>query len=129
MAKFQYDKDLCRINPCGLSSTVRSVICSLQSAVCSLQSAVCGLQPAVCKCQTPGRIRFAEAARDILNNFEILLAVLFPNNTTSRAITYTNCTPLGSIAITNQLVNWQSGIFSPLVISGCQHPAFYNYNY
>ena len=27
---------------------------------------------------------YAEAARDILNNFEILLAVLFPNTTTCR---------------------------------------------
>ena len=30
------------------------------------------------------------AARGILDNFEISLAVLLPNTTTSRAITYTN---------------------------------------
>ena len=35
-------------------------------------------------------ISLAEAARDILDNFEIFLAVLFPKTTTSRAITYTN---------------------------------------
>ena len=38
----------------------------------------------------PSIINKAEAARGILNNFEILLAVLFPNTTTSRTITYTN---------------------------------------
>ena len=38
----------------------------------------------------PSIINKAEAARGILNNFEILLAVLFPNTTTSCTITYTN---------------------------------------
>ena len=37
-----------------------------------------------------GVTELKKAARDILNNFEILIAVLFPNTTTSRAITYTN---------------------------------------
>ena len=37
-----------------------------------------------------GVTELKKAARDILNNFEILIAVLFPNTTTSPAITYTN---------------------------------------
>ena len=36
------------------------------------------------------QISLAEAAREILDNFAILFAVLFPNTTTSLAITYTN---------------------------------------
>ena len=36
----------------------------------------------------PKIVSLAEAARDILDNLEILLAVLFPYTTTTRAITY-----------------------------------------
>ena len=37
-----------------------------------------------------GPSSLTKAARDILDNFEILLAVLFPNTTTTHAISYTN---------------------------------------